>query len=177
MMFYRAETILTNKEKESILYICNQYPILYNKYRDIVLDSWHYSHVNSQYILDRENIDIDYKIIDAIIENIKEYKNIKDKAHLNIYNSQKYFRIKNVKLVNSVCFVNDIELYFDNIDKIIDWSSDIAWSKTMKLQLIGNRLIAICDKDKMRIRKQGKHEPCKNIYKTKNNSKTKKDSL
>jgi hypothetical protein len=158
MQFYKTETILNRIETEMILYICNQYPILYNKYRDRVLDSWHHSHINSQYILDRENIDIDYKIIDALIENIKEYKNNKDKVQLNIYNSQKFFRIKNIKLVNNVCFVNDIELYFEKIDEIIDWSKDVAWAKQMKLQLIGNRLIAIIDKDKMRIRTKGKHE-------------------
>ena len=158
MQFYKTETILNTNEVSMILNICNQYPILYNKYRDMVLDSWHYSHIDSQYILDRENIDIDPKIIDAIIENIKEYKNNKDKAQLNIYNSQKFFRIKNIKFVNNVCFVNDIELYFENIDEIIDWSKDVAWAKQMKLQLIGNRLIATIDKDKMRIRPKGKHE-------------------
>lgn len=158
MLFYKTETILNTTEVSMILNICNQYPILYNKYRDRVLDSWHYSHINSQYILDRENIDIDPKIIDAIIENIKEYKNNKDKAQLNIYNTQKFFRIKNIKLINCVCFVNDIELYFENIDEIIDWNKDVAWAKQMKLQLIGNRLIATIDKDKMRIRPKGKHK-------------------
>lgn len=158
----KSETILLDFELKMIKDICFKYAIIYNKYRDRIIEKWHYPHINANYILNEEKLDIDDKIIEALVDNIREWKSIETKKHINIYSKIGQFRAKNVKIENDYLQINEIGIYFDQFsngetDRKINWGEDVCYAKLVKFQLIDNRLIATINTKDLRIRKKGKH--------------------
>lgn len=161
-MLITSKVDLIQQEVDMIKDICFKYNMIYNKYRDKVIESWHWKHLTPQFILTEEKLDIDEKIIEACIDNIIEYKDRDDLNQLNLYSLIPSFRSKNVKIHNDYLIINDIMFYFPQLSSLesgrsIDYSKQVCYARLVKLKLVGSTLIATIDASRCRINKKGAH--------------------
>jgi len=161
-MLITSKVELTQVEADMIKNICFNYNMIYNKYRDRIIESWHHKHITAEYILNEERLDIDIKIIEACLEQIIEYKDRGDLSHLSLYQLIPTFRSKNVKIHNDILKINDILFHFPQLSSLetgrsIDYSKQVCYARLVKLKLIKNELIATIDASRCRINKKGAH--------------------
>ena len=157
MSIIKSEIRLSSEELIYVKDIADKYQNIYNKYYTKVL----LGKIDVDGIINEMQLDIDKGFVEACVDHIKEYSQIK-KRQLIDNKAFKTFRVNNRRILYDQVIVDGMVFTFQPVKRERDKSplnycANVSYAQEVKLMLIGNRLIASIDTALIRSRPKGAH--------------------